>query len=416
MKSLRVLALSVVPLCLVAYPASASTPKPTLEGRAVLPVATYAPGPPSGSFFAGQTINGITFPTPSQPVEGFSALLSGRRPGEFLAMPDNGFGSKANSRDFLIRAYYIEPDFKTAKGGTGAVTVKDFIQFRDPNGVIGFPIVSAATSARLLTGADIDPESMQRAKNGDLWVGEEFGPWVLHFDATGVLLEPPFSVPGSLVQLPPSEDLMSPNNPFLVPPATATQPNSRGFEAMSSTPDGKHLYPILEGATVRDGTSSPRRFMLEFDIAGGGFTGRVWQYRTEQPTYLVADMWALDPYRMVVIERDGGRGLTAKFRNVYVIDRRDVGADGFVVKHLAVDLTAIPDPGLVSLPEIHAGDVSLGDPFGVACESIEAIHVIDGERLLLGCDNNFPNTGRNPSLADDNEFIIVKVPGLLSLK
>ena len=34
-------------------------------------------------------------------------------------MPDNGFGNKANSRDFLIRAYYIEPDFKTGRGGSG---------------------------------------------------------------------------------------------------------------------------------------------------------------------------------------------------------------------------------------------------------------------------------------------------------
>jgi glycerophosphoryl diester phosphodiesterase len=126
-------------------------------------------------------------------------------------------------------------------------------------------------------------------------------------------------------------------------------------------------------------------------------------------------MSALDQHRMVVIERDGGRGLTAAFRNTYVVDLRDVGPDGFLVKHKAVDLTAIRDPDLISLPPIHAGDVRLGDPFGVACESIEAIHVIDGERLLLGCDNNFPNTGRNPSLADDNEFIVVNVPGLKSL-
>ena len=33
-------------------------------------------------------------------------------------MPDNGFGNKANSADFLIRAYYITPDFKTASGGS----------------------------------------------------------------------------------------------------------------------------------------------------------------------------------------------------------------------------------------------------------------------------------------------------------
>ena len=87
---------------------------PSLAGRAVLPVGTYAPGPPSGSGLVpvGQTevaINGIHFPTPSQPVEGFSAIIAGRRPGNYLVMPDNGFGGKANSRDFLIRAYYIDP-------------------------------------------------------------------------------------------------------------------------------------------------------------------------------------------------------------------------------------------------------------------------------------------------------------------
>jgi glycerophosphoryl diester phosphodiesterase len=127
---------------------------------------------------------------------------------------------------------------------------------------------------------------------------------------------------------------------------------------------------------------------------------------------MVADMWALDQHRMVLIERDGGLGVTAVFRNVYVIDLRRVDDDGFLNKTLAVDLTAIADPDLVSLPAIHDGDIGLGDPFSVVCESIEAIQVIDGDRLLMGCDNNFPNKGRNPGLADDTELIVVKVPGL----
>ena len=58
------------------------------------------------------------------------------------------------------------------------------------------------------------------------------------------------------------------------------------------------------------------------------------------------------------------------------------------------------------------GDVGLGDPFRVTCESVEAVHVVHGNRIMVGCDNNFPNTGRNPGLADDNEFILVDVPRL----
>jgi glycerophosphoryl diester phosphodiesterase len=96
------------------------------------------------------------------------------------------------------------------------------------------------------------------------------------------------------------------------------------------------------------------------------------------------------------------------------MDLRDVGSDGFLEKTRIVDLAAIADPDLVSLPALHAGDVLLGNPFGVACESIEAIHVINGASLLLGCDNNFPNTGRNATRADDNELIVVRLPGIKS--
>jgi hypothetical protein len=371
----------------------------TLVGRAVLPVETYADGPPAGGP-APRVVNGITFPTLSQPVEGFSSMVDGRTPGEYLAMPDNGFGTKMNSQDFLIRAYYIRPDFKTAKGGSGSVVVADHISFRDPNGVIGFPIVNEATTERLLTGGDIDPESLNRAHNGDLWVGDEFGPWILHFDSAGVLLDRPFGIPG----------VWSPNNLWF-DPLTATQPNSRGFEAMAITPDGKYLYAALEGATNADADRN-RRYVYEFSVGSEALTGRIWEYRTTQPGFMVSDMTALDEHRFVLIERDGGLGLAAVFRNINVVDLRRVDGNGFLVARTVVDLTAIPDPHLVSLPAIHPGDVGLGDPYSVVCESVETVHRIRGGQLLVACDNNFPNKGRNPNLADDNEFIVVQVDGL----
>jgi glycerophosphoryl diester phosphodiesterase len=386
-------------------PAGATDEPPTLVGRAVLPADALAAGPPSGAALGTGTINGIAFPRPSQPVIGFSAVVAGRERGEYLAMPDNGFGNKANSADFLIRAYYVRPDFKTARGGSGAVDVDsdpgEFIEFRDPDHRIGFPIVNEATDERRLTGADIDPESLQRGKNGDLWVGDEFGPWILHFDATGRLLDPPYATPGGL---------MSPANPFLGG-QPATQPNSRGYEAMGISPNGAFLYAALEGATVAE-AGSTRRIVFEFSIHDRAFTGRTWSYRTEQPAYMVADMWAIDRHHLVVIERDAGRGLTATFRNVYVVDLTAVDAAGALVKTLAVDLTAIPDPGLVSLPEIHPGDVGLGNPFRVTCESVESVHQVSGAKLLITCDNNLPNTGRNPVIADDTELIVVMVPDL----
>jgi hypothetical protein len=373
-----------------------------LVGRAVLPVATFAGPPAAGAAVTPTVQNGFTFPLPEQPVQGFSSIIDGRSTGEYLAMPDNGFGTKLNSRDFLIRAYYIRPTFKTAQGGTGGVSVGDYISFRDPHHVIGFPIVNENTTDRLLTGGDIDPESLDRAGNGDLWVGEEFGPWILHFSADGVLLDAPFPI-----------DVQSPNNPFLTDPTAYTQPNSRGFEAMAMTPDRRYLYAILEGAKRND-PDQQRRYVYEFSLEQKAFTGRTWQYHTTATNYMVADAAALDDNRLVLIERDGSRGYLPgpKFRELNVVDLRNVGSDGFLVSRTVVDMTAIPDPNLISLPPIHEGDVGLGDPYLVACESVEAVHPVSESTLLIGCDNNFPNAGRNASLADDNEFILVHVQGL----
>ncbi len=217
----------------------------------------------------------------------------------------------------------------------------------------------------------------------------------------GFSLEPPFALP----------NLTSPSNPLRAPDEPATVSNSRGIEAMAISKDGEILYASLEGATVGD-PDQARRLIFEFSTARKTFSGRTRQYRTEHPSHMVSDMWMLDQSRFVVIERDGGSGTKAVFRKVYLVDLRELGDGGYLRKTEVVDLARIPDPDLLSQPARDEGDIGLGNPFSVVCESVEAIHAIDREQLLIGCDNNIPNTGRNPKVADNNEFIVVRVPAL----
>ncbi len=147
-----------------ALPASvalAQQPEATLEGRAVLPADTFAEGPPSGTKLEEETKGGRTPPFESQPVGGISAVLEAGN-GEFQAMPDNGFGKKGNSSDFQLRTYRISPDFETANGGSGEISVGEFVQLRDPNGYVPFEITNEDSEDRLLTGADFDVESVRR--------------------------------------------------------------------------------------------------------------------------------------------------------------------------------------------------------------------------------------------------------------
>jgi hypothetical protein len=71
--------------------------------------------------------------------------------------------------------------------------VLGFIQLHDVDNRIPFAL---SRSDRLLTGADFDIESVRRTRNGDLWFREEFGPFILHTDANGKVLEAPSSLPG----------------------------------------------------------------------------------------------------------------------------------------------------------------------------------------------------------------------------
>ncbi|ARV58172.1 glycerophosphodiester phosphodiesterase [Nostocales cyanobacterium HT-58-2] len=169
----------------------------TLKGFASLPADTFADGPPSGNFITGST-NGRTIPFSSQPVQGFSGVQFADQ-NTFWFLSDNGFGAKNNSADYLLRIYRLNPSFQTTQGGEGSVQVLNFIQLADPDKKAPFKIVNENTQDRPLTGADFDVESFVLAKDGTIWVGDEFGPYLLHFDSAGKLLEAPISVPNASV-------------------------------------------------------------------------------------------------------------------------------------------------------------------------------------------------------------------------
>jgi hypothetical protein len=377
-----------------AVAAAAPQPRPVLEGRALLPAATYAPGPFSGTLLGSSPINGISVPFASQPVQGFSAILPAE-PGSYWVMPDNGYGAKANSADFLLRVYHVTPDFKTAKGGTGTVTVGRFLQLRDPDDKVPFPLTRPD---RLLTGADFDIESIREVKDGTLWFGDEFGPFLLHTDTTGKVLEAPIPLPG----------VQAPENPFLV--GTPKLPSSGGFEGMAMAQDSKTLYPMLEKPVAGDDPQLRR--INEFDVRQGRFTGRIWWYRMDPGSVSIGDFTQLDQHRFLAIERDNNQGAAARIRRIYGVDLRKVGPDGVLTKSLALDPMNIADPAGISLPG-RPSDIGLGNPFSFPYVTIEDVLPLDAERLLVVNDNNFPfSTGRNPGIPDDNDFIVVRTGSL----
>ncbi|HLL65480.1 MAG TPA: esterase-like activity of phytase family protein [Micromonosporaceae bacterium] len=375
----------------------------TLRARALLSATAYQPGPVSGTQLDPVPVNGITPPFPGQPIPGFSAIItatpgdrSGRR---LLAMPDNGFGAKTNSADFLLRAYEIQPRYSTH-----TVRVNGIVSFRDPDRKVPFPIVRGETAERLLTGADFDIESLQRDARGDLWVGDEFGPYLLHLDRTGKVLDAPIPLP---------DGTKSPQSPELGAGEQPTLPASRGFEAMAVSGDGWTLYPVLEGARIGD-ADQRRRVVYEFDIRANRYTGRTWTFRVDAPELVIGDAAMLDRdgRRLILIERDNGQGPTALVKRLVVTDLDAADGAGLLPRRTVADLLHIADPRGVSTPA-RAGEYGVGPIFSFPLQSVETVLPLRGDRVLVANDNNFPgNDGRIAGRPDDTELIEITIPGL----
>ncbi|WP_328440103.1 esterase-like activity of phytase family protein [Streptomyces sp. NBC_00444] len=352
----------------------------TLTGWASLPAETYVPGSePSGAAIGAGPFNGIAAPFAGQPVQGFSGIVN-RHDGTYDVLSDNGYGNKANSADFLLRVHRVKPDTRTGK-----VKVLGGFNLTDPYRKVRFALTRAD---RTLTGADFDVESIVRAYDGTYWMGDEFGPFLLHFSRTGKLLEAPISLKG----------VQAPENPYLNG-GTPNLGSSKGFEGMARSVDGRHLYPLLEG-TVTGDTPGDLRFN-DFDLKAGKYTGKHWTYRLESAAHAIGDAIAVDKHRFLVIERDGGQGDTAKFKRIYLADTRDRNDDGVMDKTLVADLMNIANPKKLG---------GFGETFTFPFQTIEDVVLLDDRTLAVLNDNNFPfSTGRTAGKADNNEYITIRL-------
>ncbi|MGX9967004.1 esterase-like activity of phytase family protein [Roseomonas sp. F4] len=430
-----------------------------LAGQAILPAFTMAVPPAdaprdllvSGRFagpgnqrtdrpgsFAGNTgavhgnrRTGISFPFIGQPVQGFSGIkpVEGEA-GSYWVLTDNGFGSRVTSPDAMLMLHKVRPDF-----ATGQVALLETVFLSDPDRRVPFRIAQEGSATRYLTGADFDPESIQPVADG-FWLGEEFGPFLLHVTRQGhVTRVVPTQLDGQV--------LRSPDNPDIQVPASPTAGaghrvrRSGGYEGMALTPDGQTLWGLLEQPLFAAGSAEPEGAflrLLEFSIPRGAWTGRSLRYRLEPGATAIGDFNFIDDRRALVIERDNGEGdpglacaegvrptatapcfpSPARFKRVYLIDLGAADAEGFVRKIGHIDLMAIRDSeGLAR----QRGDLPADAPrdrFTFPFFTIEDVAMVDADHIIVGNDNNLPfSAGRHLLRADDNEMILLRVPELL---
>ena len=351
-------------------------------------------GPPSGA--SATPANGRTGPFPGQVIPGFSGLVD-NGDGTFWAMPDNGFGAKANSADFLLRLYHVTPDWETSEGGTGDRRGRVHLPAR-PRRQDPVPDRQRRHPGASADRGDFDIESVVRARDGSFWIGEEFGPFLLHVDETGKVLGAAGGVPRRQVAGQP------------VPGARRGPAvrSSRGFEAMAVSRNGRTLYPIVEGSFVDDPVGAAAS-STSSTWPPGATPARTWQYETDTDDNVIGDAFTTARRPVLVIERDDFEGRTSVIKRLYEVD---LGRPTRGLRHKRSSSStccASPTPTASGLPIARAPTAS-ADRSRSPLQSVETVCSSADGRLLVGNDNNYPGSnGRVPGTPDNTEMIIIDV-------
>ena len=159
----------------------------------------------------------------------------------------------------------------------------------------------------------LDSEGLVAMKDGTFWVSDEYGPHIVHYDATGKEIGRinPFS---------------SDNRTQLNLPAEfAKRRANRGMEGLTITPDEKMLVGIMQ-STMNLPAGSVNKQTITRIVTIELATGKIGQYlyRQEIAENSNSAIVALDNHSFLVLERDGKfyKDDANAMKHVYKIDLR----------------------------------------------------------------------------------------------
>ena len=195
----------------------------------------------------------------------------------------------------------------------------------------------------------LDSEGLVLMPDGTMFVSDEYGDYVYHFNSDGSLIT---AIPPPEVFIPMRNGSISfnANSPPRYDPDRATVPknpksgraNNQGFEGLTCSPDGRYLYALTQSALIQDGGAEgdeSRRWarLVRFDLSAAvnGVPPAVAQYVVPLPiftdgngelaTAAQSEIHYISETQFLVLARDSGVGrgqddTMSRYRHVDVFD------------------------------------------------------------------------------------------------
>jgi hypothetical protein len=325
----------------------------------------------------GETLGG--FGSGMALVPGSWHATAGRFDGALAMLPDRGWNTQGTS-DYRARLQYFNLTLAPQTGAPGtetgfALSYKKSLLLRDATGMVttgldpsdirpaakGLPDLPQAANGHI----SLDDEAVALPGDGTIWIGEEYGPYIYHFDARGIMIAA-IRPPEAIIPLRDGRENFSAGETAKGEPQSGRQ-NNQGFEGVSVVPGGKYLFAMSQSALMQDLDSgevkSTRRNvrLLQYDIAGA--PRLIHEYAVQLPLYgdgpkqnvaAQSEMLALNDHQLLLLCRDSGGGFTGKrASSAYrIVSMIDTGGASDIAGKFDAEAQAIAPHGTLR-PDIH---------------------------------------------------------------
>ena len=357
---------------------------------------------------------------------GFFYLLADRGPNADTANPDE--------KAFLVPAFV--PHIGTFRLEGGVLTRVAVIEMKDSSGskLTGLPnathhadsVENAVDGDGKLLRPDpngIDPEGLVALDDGTFWVSDEYGPYLLHLDSTGKVIEriSPFGANG---------------RGHALPSVLARRRLNYGMEGLTVTADTTTLVGIMQSAldnpdrTVRTATRTTR--LVSVDLRTG--ITQQFVYLRERSDHSASEITIISTGVFLVLERDDNfstdRTEPARHKRVYRIDigrATDISdpANGLAGKLFnGKTLEQLSESEMASAQINPVTKTLVADllalPGGYAHDKPEGLALVAGQILAVSNDDDFgvssdaggvltQKTVPGTNVIDQNELYFVRL-------
>lgn len=270
----------------------------------------------------------------------------------------------------------------------------------------------------------VDTESLALdSRDGSFWIGEEYGPSILHVATDGTILTR--LVPSGRVIDAPGENVKD-----ILPSEYLKRKVNRGFEGLTISPDGTRVFAMVQSPLLNpdkksgEDSRNVRILVVDTTDASNPRVAGMYVYQTElasdvgakvQDNIKIGDITAISKTRILVGERDSDDGGTHK--KVYTVDLTDAtdvtGRD--VVNGKTVEQAGESDlrsAGIYYVKKTLAVDLA---KLGFRPDKFEGLALVDATTIAVVNDNDFgvqsiDTHGKVVRTGSPPRLVVIRVP------